>query len=237
MPTLRPLRALRYTQAASPATLFAPPLAQQPAAALPDAMAKLQNDGLLHRDHVPGLYVYACALPGEEAARGLLCRVQLAPQDARALRWQPCAPDALFLSQLAQGDCYLAPICASYVDEARHSAARLDALCASGPRWDFVQAGCRHRFWIVQDPVAIDALCADFAKRQLCLAQRDAARYAAALRYQALCRARGVVSSGPDYAFFCLYPAQPGAQAEPSALPLAQGLAFCPVDQYGAEAH
>ncbi len=149
--------------------------------------------GILKTDMDPGLYIYEEEFltqvdRGEtRKLRGLICRVRLEdfasgivlPHEETLSR----AKEDRFQLMRAT-NCNFSQIYSLYRDEKHVTRQRLDRLAGTcSPRYAFSDGLVTHRLWVVNDPVAIEAVREDFTDRKLYIADGHH-RYETALRYR-----------------------------------------------------
>ena len=184
------------------------------------------SSGVLKKDMDEGVYIYEeeflSQVDGGErkALRGLICLVRLEEFAAGVV-----LPHEETLSKAKQDrfqlmeatGCNFSQIYSLYQDPAHTTRQRLDALAAScEPRYDFSDGLVTHRLWVVNDPVAIEALQEDFAARKLYIADGHH-RYETALNYRNWRRQGGGYCPGADYVMMMLVDmADPGLVVFPT---------------------
>ena len=152
-----------------------------------------RESGVLKTDMDEGIYIYEEEFSekvthGEKKAlRGLICRVRLEDFSAGVVlpheETLSKAKEDRFRLMEATG-CNFSQIYSLYQDPQHTTRKRLDALASTcPPRYDFSDGLVTHRLWVVNDPVAIEALRKDFADRKLYIADGHH-RYETALRYR-----------------------------------------------------
>lgn len=221
MAELAPLRALRYTAKAGPlAELVCPPydvlgpgdreafLSHSPYNGMhlevpdsyPQAAALLQawaEQGIIKQDAVPAMFVYEqeFQVHGELLRNKLLlCRMKLSNfSEGIVLPHENTLDEAKrdrFQLMQATG-CNISPVYGLYEDPARETQERIERLSADTPRDSFALDGVTHRLWVVNDRLALEALCADFRDRSIYIADGHH-RYETALRYRDWRRSQGL---------------------------------------------
>ncbi len=184
------------------------------------------SSGILKRDMEEGVYIYeeeflSQADHGEKKSlRGLICLVRLEEFEAGVV-----LPHEETLSKAKQDrfdlmgatGCNFSQIYSLYQDEAHVTRKRLDALASTcEPRYSFSDGLVTHRLWVVNDPVAIEALQEDFAPRKLYIADGHH-RYETALNYRRFCREQNKYCPGADYVMMMLVDmADPGLVVFPT---------------------
>ena len=74
---------------------------------------------------------------------------------------------------------------------------RIDALSKDTPRHEFDDGAVIHRLWVVNDSLAIQAICDDFAGRKLYIADGHH-RYETAINFRNYCHEQGICPPGGD---------------------------------------
>lgn len=167
------------------------------------------KDGILREDTQPGIYIYEeefKAYGETKRIKGLICRVKLIEFDKGVI-----LPHEETLSKAKEDrfqlmkatHCNFSQIYSLYMDEQHKTKSRIDALSKDTPRYEFFDGNVTHRMWIVNDPVAIEAICDDFSMRKLYIADGHH-RYETALNFRNWCREQGVISPEPDYCMMML---------------------------------
>lgn len=135
-----------------------------------------EEEGLLKRDTDPGLYVYEEefeAYGQRKSIKGVICRVKVEPFSAGVVlpheeTLSKAKTDRLNLTKATH--CNFSQIYSLYMDEEHTTLQKLDALSKDAPRYEFSDGAVTHRLWLVNDPVIIRSLCADFDDRKLYIA-------------------------------------------------------------------
>jgi uncharacterized protein (DUF1015 family) len=167
------------------------------------------SEGILRRDTNPGLYLYEEEFEAygvRKKVKGIICLVKLEefskgiilPHEETLSK----AKEDRFRLMEATG-CNFSQIYSLYMDEAHTTGARIDALSSGRPRYEFSDGAVTHRFWIVNDPEVIRAICADFENRKLYIADGHH-RYETALNYRNRRRECGTATGGEDYVMMML---------------------------------
>lgn len=166
-------------------------------------------EGILRCDKDPAVYIYEeefTAYGKTGRIKGIVCRVKLEEFSKGII-----LPHEETLSKAKEDrfnlmkatSCNFSQIYSLYMDEKRETAARIDALSSGAPRYEFSDGEVTHRLWIVNDPVAIAAICEDFRDRKLYIADGHH-RYETALNYRNWRREHGDTSPDPDYVMMML---------------------------------
>lgn len=168
------------------------------------------KDGILRQDTDPGIYLYEeefTAYGQTKKIKGMVCLVKLEkfskgvilPHEETLSK----AKEDRFHLMKATG-CNFSQIYSLYNDGGHATRNRIDALSSGKPRYEFRDgAGVTHRMWLVNDPVAIRALCEDFTDRKLYIADGHH-RYETALNYRNSLREQGTATGGEDYVMMML---------------------------------
>lgn len=179
------------------------PRGEHPYAEAGATLKAWEQAGILRRDTQPGLYIYEeefKAYGETKKVKGFICRVKLEPFENGVV-----LPHEETLSKAKQDRfelmkatyCNFSQIYSLYMDPQHVTRRRIDALSQGTPRYAFSDGAVTHRMWIVNDPVAIAAICDDFAKRRLYIADGHH-RYETALNFRNRCRDEGMISAEPD---------------------------------------
>ncbi|MCI1966614.1 MAG: DUF1015 domain-containing protein [Oscillospiraceae bacterium] len=183
---------------------------EDPYAAAGQTLKSWISDDILHRDTDPGLYLYEeefSAYGQVKKIKGLICLVKLEEFSKGII-----LPHEETLSKAKQDrfrlmnatGCNFSQIYSLYNDEEHTTRARIDALSSGEPRYEFCDgAGVTHRMWLVNDPVAIRAVCDEFQDRKLYIADGHH-RYETALNYRNSLREQGKATGGEDYVMMTL---------------------------------
>lgn len=185
------------------------PRGEHPYAEAGATLKAWEQEGILRQDTQPGLYIYEeefQAYGETKKIKGFICRVKLEPFENGVV-----LPHEETLSKAKQDRfelmkttyCNFSQIYSLYMDEKHVTRSRIDALSKDTPRYEFSDGAVTHRLWIVNDPVAIEAICDDFAQRKLYIADGHH-RYETALNFRNYCRDQGVISPEPDYCMMML---------------------------------
>ncbi|ARP51131.1 MULTISPECIES: DUF1015 domain-containing protein [Caproicibacterium] len=185
------------------------PRGENPYAAAGALLKNWEAGGILQEDTQPGLYIYEEEFKASEKTyriKGVICRVKLEPFERGVIlpheeTLSKAKEDRFHLMQTTY--CNFSQIYSLYMDPQHTTRARLDALSRDTPRYEFSDGTVTHRLWLVNDPVAISAICADFERRRLYIADGHH-RYETALNFRNWCRDQGVISNEPDYCMMML---------------------------------
>lgn len=172
------------------------------------------EEGLLRQDTQPALYIYeeefrSGVTEGEvKKVKGFICRVKAEPFSKGVV-----LPHEETLSKAKQDrlnlmkatGCNFSQIYSLYMDEEHVTRERIDNLSKDTPRYEFSDGLVTHRLWIVNDPVAINAICEDFADRKLYIADGHH-RYETAVNFSNYCHENGIAPEGgeADYVMMML---------------------------------
>ena len=172
------------------------------------------EEGLLRQDTQPALYIYeeeflSGVTEGEvKKVKGFICRVKAEPFSKGVVlpheeTLSKAKEDRLNLMK-ATG-CNFSQIYSLYMDEEHVTRERIDNLSKDTPRYEFSDGLVTHRLWIVNDPVAINAICQDFADRKLYIADGHH-RYETAVNFSNYCHENGIAPEGgeADYVMMML---------------------------------
>ncbi len=167
------------------------------------------DEEILKCDRDPAVYIYEeefTAYGKTSKVKGIICRVKLEEFSKGIV-----LPHEETLSKAKEDrfnlmkatSCNFSQIYSLYMDEKHETAARIDALSSGAPRYEFSDGEVIHRLWIVNDPVAIAAICEDFQDRKLYIADGHH-RYETALNYRNWRRKQGDTSEDPAYVMMML---------------------------------
>lgn len=165
-----------------------------------------EEQGILRQDTQPAIYVYeeefrSAVTEGEvKKVKGLICRVKAEPFAKGVVlpheeTLSKAKEDRLNLMK-ATG-CNFSQIYSLYMDEEHVTRERIDNLSKDTPRYEFSDGLVTHRLWIINDPVAIQAICEDFADRKLYIADGHH-RYETAVNFSRYCHETGRCPEGGD---------------------------------------
>lgn len=172
-----------------------------------------REQGVLRTDMDEGFYIYEEEFLDQadhgaaKKLRGLICRVRLEEFAAGVV-----LPHEETLSKAKQDrfdlmkatNCNFSQIYSLYRDETHTTRRRLDHLADSEvPRYEFSDGLVTHRLWVVNDPVALEAIREDFAGRKLYIADGHH-RYETALNYRNWCREQNLYNPGADFVMMML---------------------------------
>jgi len=170
-----------------------------------------ENQGVLKQDTAPALYIYEEEFEayGEtKRVKGFICRVKVEEFSKGVV-----LPHEETLSKAKQDRfnltkatfCNFSQIYSLYMDEEHTTLKRIDALSNGKPRFEFSDGAVTHRLWIVNDLVAIGAICEDFADRKLYIADGHH-RYETSINFRNYCHENNISKEGddPDYVMMML---------------------------------
>ena len=179
-----------------------------------ETLRRWMEEELLRQDTQPALYIYeeefrSAVTEGEvKKVKGFICRVKAEPFSKGVV-----LPHEETLSKAKQDrlnlmkatGCNFSQIYSLYMDEEHVTRERIDNLSKDPPRYEFNDGLVTHRMWIVNDPVAINAICEDFADRKLYIADGHH-RYETAVNFSNYCHENGIAPEGgeADYVMMML---------------------------------
>lgn len=187
------------------------PQGSRPYCSAADTLNKWLSDGILRQDMDEGIYIldetFSDINGQTKTRRSLLCLVKLEePETGIVLPHENTLAEAKedrFQLLCATG-CNLSPVFALYSDRNATTARRLDYLSKTcPPRYDFTTDSVHQRLWVINDPIAINAIRDDFTDRKLFIADGHH-RYETALKYRSLKRANGDYCPGAEYIMMAL---------------------------------
>lgn len=172
----------------------------------------LQED-ILKTDMDEGLYIYELTFKtGVEkgdvkSLKGLICRVRIEDFKNNVVlpheeTLSKAKEDRLNLTKAT--NCNFSQIYSLYPDEKHITRSRLDnAANSMKPRYDFDDGLVRHRLWVINDKVTIDAICDDFVDRKLYIADGHH-RYETSINYRNYCDENGIYNPDSKYVMMFL---------------------------------
>ena len=176
-----------------------------------ETLKKWEEEGILKQDPDPALYIYEeefTAYGERKKFKGFICRVK-----AEEFSKGVVLPHEETLSKAKEDRfnlmkatfCNFSQVYSLYMDPEHKTLGRIDLLSSGTPRIEFDDGEVIHRLWIVEDPVAIQAICDDFSDRKLYIADGHH-RYETALNFRNWCREQGLAKEGddPDYLMMML---------------------------------
>nr|WP_242871068.1 DUF1015 domain-containing protein [Neglectibacter timonensis] len=171
------------------------------------------QEGILKQDMEEGLYLYEQEFLSQadhgdkKSLKGLICRVRVEDFAAGVV-----LPHEETLSKaktdrfnlMKATNCNFSQIYSLYQDEGHITRSRIENLTKTcAPRYEFSDGLVTHRLWVVNDPVAVSALCEDFAGRKLYIADGHH-RYETAINYRNWCRENDFYNPGSEYVMMML---------------------------------
>ena len=190
------------------------PVAEEGVADRYQAAAQCLDDwmknGILARDPKPSLYIYEeqYTIHGEtKSVRGIVSLVKIEEFEKGVImphEFTLSKPkqDRLNLIQATQSN--ISTIYSLYSDEDARTTGKLELLTERKPDVEAAEGKCIHRLWVVDDPIEITAICRDFEKRHLYIADGHH-RYETSLKYRNMCRENGAPEGAPcDYVMMLL---------------------------------
>ena len=171
------------------------------------------SEDILKCDMDEGLYIYELSFLSQvengepKSLCGLICRVRIEEFENNVVlpheeTLSKAKEDRLNLMKAT--NCNFSQIYSLYPDENHITLARLRKLAENtAPRYDFSDGLVTHRLWVVNDPVAIFAICEDFKDRKLYIADGHH-RYETALNYRNYCRENNIYNPGSEYVMMFL---------------------------------
>lgn len=162
------------------------------------------QEGILRQDSQPGFYIYEEEfLTGVthgpvKKVKGLICLVKAEPfSKGTVLPHEETLSKAKEdrLNLMKATGCNFSQIYSLYMDEEGAAQERIESLSQDTPRYEFSDGLVTHRLWLVNDPVAIQALCEDFAPRKLYIADGHH-RYETAVNFSRYCSENGLGDAG-----------------------------------------
>ncbi len=172
----------------------------------------IEND-ILEHDLMEAIYVYeqefkSKASYGEpKSLKGLICRVRLEEFSKGIV-----LPHEETLSKAKQDrfelmkatNCNFSQIYSLYNDSEHVTRERIENLTKdTKPRYDYFDGMVRHKLWLVNDELAINAICEDFAGRKIYIADGHH-RYETALNYKKYCEENNLQVKNSDYVMMML---------------------------------
>lgn len=161
---------------------------------------KWMADGILKQDDTDSIYIYEMSFIVNNIRRsvkGMICAVRLEEFEDRVI-----LPHEYTLSKakndrfdlLSTAKASFSQIYSMYTDEEQTTRTRIEAVSQGAPDIEFTDADAvTHRLWCVTDQAQIAAFTAEFADRQLFIADGHH-RYETALNYR-----RKIMAETPDF--------------------------------------
>ena len=168
------------------------------------------REGVMVRDDRPALYIYEeeYTVDGQtKSVKGIIGLVQLEEFEKGIImphEFTLSKPkqDRLNLIQATHSN--ISTIYSLYSDDGRRTTSKLDMLTSRRPDTEAKEGDCIHRLWVVDDPLEVSAMCRDFERRNLYIADGHH-RYETSLKYRNMCREKGSPKGAPcDYVMMLL---------------------------------
>ena len=189
------------------------PTGEDPYAGAKGVLDSWLEKEILKRDMAQALYIYEEEfLDGVDHGetrklKGFICRVRVEDfANGVVLPHEETLSKAKEdrLNLMKATNCNFSQIYSLYRDEEGVTGDRLERLtAATEPRYEFSDGLVTHRFWVVNDKLAIDAICQDFADRKLYIADGHH-RYETAINYRNYCRENHIWAPGSEYVMMML---------------------------------
>lgn len=202
------------------------PKGEDPYAGAKEVLDRWMEEEILKRDMDEAIYIYEEEFldgvdHGEtKKLKGFICRVKVEDFSSGVVlpheeTLSKAKEDRLNLMKAT--NCNFSQIYSLYMDEGGVTGKRLDNLTATtAPRYEFSDGLVTHRLWVVNDKLAIRAVCEDFADRKLYIADGHH-RYETAINYRNYCRENQVYAPGSEYVMMMLVDmAHPGLVVFPT---------------------
>ena len=169
------------------------------------------KDGIMQRDPKPALYIYEEEYRTPEgqtkSVRGIISLVKIEEFEKGVImphEFTLSKPKADRLNLIQATHANISTIYSLYTDSGRRTASKLELLTGRKPDMQAVEGDCTHRLWVIDDEVDVAALCRDFDKRNLYIADGHH-RYETSLKYRNMCREAGAPEGSPcDYVMMLL---------------------------------
>lgn len=182
------------------------PCGENPYTAAKQTLNSWLESGILRQDMDEGIYICEDEFTdadGEIKTRlGIICRVKLEDPESRVVLPHENTHTHAKIDRLKLLDtleCDTSPVFALYNDKNDITGKRITLLAKTcAPRYNFNDGVVSHRMWVINDPIAINAVCEDFSDRKLLIADGHH-RYAAALEHRDKMRASGRLLSNAEY--------------------------------------
>lgn len=167
-------------------------------------------DEIMVRDDKPSLYICEeqYTLHGEtKSIRGIISLVKLEDFDSGVIlphEQTLSKPKFDRMNLIKATKSNMSTIYSLYSDSGRRTSLKLETLTDRKPDIEVMEGKNIHRLWIVDDELEISAICRDFEKRCLYIADGHH-RYETCLNYRNMCHANGEPDGSPcDYAMMLL---------------------------------
>ncbi len=181
-----------------------------PYKAASELLKSWMDSGIMVRDSKPALYIYEeqYTLHGEtKSIFGILCLVKLEEFDKGVIlpHEQTLSKPKLDRMNLIEATrTNMSTIYSLYSDDGQRTSLKINMLINSKPVMEVPDGKCVHRLWMVDDEQLVSAICRDFEKRTLYIADGHH-RYETCLNYRNKCRAEGAPEgSACDYTMMLL---------------------------------
>ena len=188
------------------------PKGENPYETASETLTKWESEGILALDDKPAIYIYEeefSAYGETKKIKGIICRVKIEEFEKGVV-----LPHEFTLSKAKEDrfnlmkatDCNFSQIYSLYMDDENNTAKRVDTLSNGTPNIELTdESGVTHRLWIITDTDELTAICSDFAKRKLYIADGHH-RYETALNFRNHLRAEGKAKEGDgaDYVMMML---------------------------------
>lgn len=179
------------------------PRGENPYEEAADVLHLWEEQGILKQDAAPALYIYEeefTAYGQKNSVKGVICRVKVEDFSKGVVlpheeTLSKAKMDRFHLMQATH--CNFSQIYSLYMDEEHTTRSRIDALSKDTPRHEFDDGAVIHRLWVVNDSLAIQAICDDFAGRKLYIADGHH-RYETAINFRNYCHEQGICPPGGD---------------------------------------
>ncbi len=168
------------------------------------------DSGVMVRDAKPSLYIYEeqYTLHGEtKSIFGILCLVKIEEFEKGVILPHErtlSKPKADRMNLIEATRTNMSTIYSLYSDDGRRTSFKINMLTKGKPVMEVPDDRCVHRLWMIDDEVEVAAICRDFEKRKLYIADGHH-RYETSLNYRNKCRANGAAEgSACDYTMMLL---------------------------------
>ena len=168
------------------------------------------SEGIMARDPNPALYIYEeeYTLHGEtKSVTGILSLVKLEEFDKGVImphEFTLSKPKQDRLNLIQATHANISTIYSLYSDKGQRTSSKLEMITGRKPDMEAAEGQCIHRLWVVDDPLEVSAICRDFDKRCLYIADGHH-RYETSLKYRNMCHEAGAPDGSPcDYVLMLL---------------------------------
>ena len=179
-------------------------------AAAASTLGEWMSSGVLARDAKPALYIYEeeYVIDGvKKAVRGIISLVKIEEFEKGVImphEFTLSKPKADRLNLIQATHSNISTIYSLYTDSGSRTSSKLELLTKRAPDVEAVEGDCVHRLWVIDDETDVAALCHDFEKRNLYIADGHH-RYETSLKYRNMCREAGAPEGSPcDYVMMLL---------------------------------